>query len=82
MRCENLVIVRESEQGTDETPMLEFEAITLVPFDTRMLDVGLLSAAELAWINTYHQQVAATIGPLLQGTAKDWLIQATRAVSA
>ncbi len=82
MRCENLVIVRESEQGTDETPMLEFEAITLVPFDTRMLDVGLLSAAELAWLNTYHQQVAATIGPLLQGSAKDWLIQATRAVSA
>jgi Xaa-Pro aminopeptidase len=82
MRCENLVIVHESEQGTDETPMLEFEAITLVPFDTRMLDVGLLSAAELAWINTYHQQVAATIGPLLQGSAKDWLIQATRAVSA
>jgi Xaa-Pro aminopeptidase len=81
MRCENLVIVRESEQCTDETPMLEFEAITLVPFDTRMLDLGLLSAAELAWLNTYHQQVAATIGPLLQGSAKDWLIQATRAVS-
>jgi Xaa-Pro aminopeptidase len=80
MRCENLVVVRESEQGTDETPMLEFEAITLVPFDTRLLDVGLMSAAELAWLNSYHQQVAATIGPLLQGPAKDWLIEATRAL--
>jgi Xaa-Pro aminopeptidase len=74
------VVVRESEQGTDETPMLEFEAITLVPFDTRLLDVGLMSAAELAWLNSYHQQVAATIGPLLQGPAKDWLIEATRAL--
>jgi Xaa-Pro aminopeptidase len=82
MRCENLVIVRESQQGTDETPMLEFEAITLVPFDTRLLDVGLLSAAELAWLNTYHQQVATTIGPLLQGSAKDWLTQATSPISA
>ncbi len=81
MRCENLVIVRESQQGTDETPMLEFEAITLVPFDTRLLDVGLLNTAELEWLNTYHQYVAATIGPLLQGPEKDWLHQATRAVS-
>jgi Xaa-Pro aminopeptidase len=80
MRCENLVVVRESEQAADETPMLEFEAITLVPFDTRLLDVGLLSAAELAWLNTYHQQVAATIGPLLQGSERDWLIEATRAL--
>lgn len=80
MRCENLVIVRESEQGTDETPMLEFEAITLVPFDTRLLDVGLMSATELAWLNTYHQNVAATIGPLLQGSERDWLIEATRAL--
>jgi len=82
MRCENLLVVRESQPGTDETPMLEFEAITLVPFDTRLLDVELLSAVELAWIDAYHQRVATTIGPLLQGSAKDWLIQATRTVSA
>ncbi|RLA59798.1 MAG: aminopeptidase P family protein [Gammaproteobacteria bacterium] len=82
MRCENLLVVREAQPGTDETPMLEFEAITLVPFDTRLLDVRLLSAAELAWLNAYHQHVAATIGPLLQGSAKGWLQQATRAVSA
>ena len=58
--------------------MLEFEALTLVPFDIRMLDLGLMDAAEIAWLNAYHQRVAATIGPLLQGAERDWLNQATQ----
>ena len=63
MRCENLLVVRESESTQGETPMLEFEALTLVPFDTRLLDTRLMSAAELAWLNRYHQRVAADSGP-------------------
>ena len=82
MRCENLLVVRESESTQGETPMLEFEALTLVPFDTRLLDTRLMSAAELAWLNRYHQRVAATVGPLLDGPDKEWLARATRAVSA
>ena len=82
MRCENLLVVREAESTSGETPMLEFEALTLVPFDTRLLDTHLMSAAELDWLNSYHQRVAATIGPLLDGPDRDWLARATQAVSA
>ena len=82
IRCENLVVVREARQVTGETPMLEFEAITLVPFDIRLLDTSLMSQPELDWLNGYHQLVATTIGPLLQGADKIWLEQATRAVTA
>ena len=57
--------------------MLEFETLTLVPFDTRMLDAQLLDAAEIEWLNDYHQRVVTTIGPLLQGAERDWLNQAT-----
>ena len=64
MRCENLQVVRPSETDLGETPMLEFETLTLVPFDVRMLDITLMDAEEVDWLNSYHQRVAATIGPL------------------
>lgn len=78
IRCENLVVVREAETG-GETPMYEFEALTLVPFDRRLLCVELLSDAERGWIDGYHARVAQEIGPLLAGAEdKGWLEQATR----
>ncbi len=78
IRCENLQVVRACEQGAQETPMLEFETLTLVPFDTRLLDVALLDAHEIAWLDRYHGQVAATIGPLLNATDQAWLLRATQ----
>ena len=77
IRCENLVVVREAD--TDgETPVYEFEALTLVPFDRRLLDRELLTETETAWIDDYHALVAREIGPLVQGADSDWLAQATR----
>ena len=78
----NLIVVREAAVGEGEVPMLEFEAITLVPFDNRLLDTSLLSAAELDWLNAYHRRVAETIGPMLEGEELAWLEQATRPVAA
>jgi Xaa-Pro aminopeptidase len=82
IRCENLVVVRESTRGEEEQSMLEFDAITLVPFDLRLVVPGLMTTAELSWLNSYHQQVATVIGPLLEGADRDWLEQATRPLAA
>lgn len=82
MRCENLQVVRESDDIGGEISMLEFETLTLVPFDTRLLEIGLMDTTELEWLNRYHQRVVATIGPLLQAADRDWLAQATRPVGA
>jgi len=62
----------------EERPMLEFEALTLVPFDTRLLDISLLSPAEVAWIDDYHRRVALQISPLLEDADRAWLEHATR----
>jgi Xaa-Pro aminopeptidase len=78
MRCENLQVVRACEDSALETPMLEFEILTLVPFDTRLLDLTLMDASEIDWLNAYHERVAQTISPYLRGEDKDWLVQATR----
>ena len=81
IRCENLVVVTEVT-GELETPMYGFEALTLVPFDRRLLDLALLDAQELCWLDTYHQQVAATVGPLLPAADQAWLQQACAPLAA
>lgn len=81
IRCENLVVVKESPAGF-ESPMLEFEALTLVPFDQRLLDRELLTPAEINWLDDYHQRVASCIGPLLEGDERKWLEQATRPLAS
>ena len=81
MRCENLLVVRAVEQA-GERPMLCFEALTLVPFDTRLLDLSLLRPDELAWLDAYHRRVARALGPLLEPADAAWLERATRPLAA
>ena len=78
MRCENLQIVRESDSAAGDGGMLEFDTLSLVPFDTRLLVIDLLDDTEIAWLNDYHQRVMDEIGPLLAGSERDWLLQATQ----
>jgi len=81
IRCENLVVVRESSvSGEPGRTMYEFEAITLAPFDRRLVLPELMSAAELAWLDNYHARVRDTLSPYLQGDDLDWLQRATRAI--
>jgi len=83
IRCENLVIVREQEfEHDDGLGMLGFEAITLVPFDSRLIDPALLTAEETEWINRYHGLVCDAIAPLLGEDDRSWLERATRAMKA
>jgi Xaa-Pro aminopeptidase len=81
IRCENLVVVRAAEASGD-VPVYEFEALTLVPFDQRLLDVSLLTPVERQWLDDYHSLVQARIGPLLHGAEREWLAQATRPLAA
>ena len=53
--------------------MLGFETLTLAPIDRDLIDPALLTPAELAWIDAYHAEVAATIGPVLDGEDRAWL---------
>jgi len=77
IRCENLLVVQEAKDASFETPMMQFEALTVVPFDNRLLDKSLLTPAEFAWINRYHQRVKAVLTPLLEGEELCWLERAT-----
>lgn len=66
IRIENLIIVEEREIAGAERAMLGFETITFCPIDRRLILPALLDAGERAWLDAYHAEVLAKIGPLVQ----------------
>ena len=76
IRLENLLLVQPAELPDANKPFLRFETLTLAPFDRRLIDPSLLTAAELAWLNGYHARVLREVGPHLDATAANWLEQA------
>jgi Xaa-Pro aminopeptidase len=79
IRLENLVLNRV-EQTTEFGEYLGFETLTLCPLDTRCIDLSLLRADEVAWLNNYHASVRARLSPHVSGAAREWLEQRTRAI--
>jgi len=68
MRIENLILTRKSEIDG----FLEFETVTLYPFDHTLIEKSLLTQAELNWINRYHQKVYDDISAYLEPEVKLW----------
>ena len=77
VRLENVLLTREYAQ-TDFGCFLEFETLTLCPFDTIPIVVEMLDENERNWLNDYHQRVREQLLPLLSDE-KDctWLKRAT-----
>ncbi|OAY42282.1 aminopeptidase P2 isoform X2 [Manihot esculenta] len=80
IRIENLLHVKEMNTpnhfgGID---YLGFEKLTFVPIQAKMVDLSLLSASEVNWLNDYHSQVWVKVAPLLDGPAREWLWNNTR----
>ena len=42
-----------------------FEQLTFAPLDRRLIDVNALTAAERAYVDAYHAETLAKVGPLL-----------------
>jgi Xaa-Pro aminopeptidase len=77
IRLENLLIVQQAApQPGGVKPFLEFETITLAPFDRALIAPALLTQSERHWLNTYHARVLAEIGPELPPEAQAWLATA------
>jgi Xaa-Pro aminopeptidase len=82
IRIENLLLVRESERQPDQTkPFLEFETLTLAPYDRALIEPALLSPAERAWVDAYHARLLALVAPGCDGATSAWLEEACRPLS-
>ena len=73
IRIENLVLVVERPIEEAEKETLGFETLTFAPIERRLVDVSMLSEAELKWLNDYHAEVLEKISPRLEGEDKAWL---------
>lgn len=80
IRIENLIVVQNAPAlpGADDRAMYNFETLTWVPIDRRLILTEMLSKDEIAWINTYHAACRDKIGPRLTEAARVWLHDATR----
>ena len=78
IRLENLLLVQLAAMAGGKKPFLRFETLTLAPFDRRLLEVTLLSAAERDWLDAYHARVLAEVGPMLPEADRAWLEAACR----
>ncbi len=67
-----LVIAAPAITGAEKT-MNAFETITLAPIDRRLINVSLMTAGEIAWLDGYHARVAETIAPLVDKDTQAWL---------
>jgi len=73
IRIENLVLVVEKKVPGAEQTMLGFETLTFSPIERDLIDPSMLSEKEREWLNAYHAQVLAIVGPQLEGEDRSWL---------
>src|SRR5215218_3320645 len=77
IRIENLELVVGADVVGAEKPVNGFEALTLAPIDRRLVDVDMLGADELSWLNDYHARVRREVRAQLDKATKLWLDAAT-----
>jgi Xaa-Pro aminopeptidase len=72
IRLENLILCKKSEKNI-YGQFMEFENLTLVPFEKEAIDVKYMSDVEIELLNKYHQKVYITISQYLSKEEKEWL---------
>lgn len=72
IRCENLILTIPAF-STEFGDFLKFETLTLFPFDLALFETEIMTDAEIAWLNNYHQEVYNRISPMLNEEEKAWL---------
>ncbi|CAL8465329.1 g4864 [Coccomyxa elongata] len=75
IRIENLLVVKEADTPFrfGEQPYLAFERLTMCPLQRKMIDLDVMSASEVEWVNEYHKEVWDKVSPRLSGDVLEWL---------
>lgn len=79
IRIENLIAVVEvSPQPLDaERQTLGFSTLTLVPYERRLIELGLLTPEERSFVDDYHARVREVLAPLVDAATARFLRAAT-----
>jgi len=73
IRIESIVLAKKvnTPNRFGDVDYLGFEHVTMCPIHRKLIDKSLLSPEELVWINNYHAEVLAKVGPLLSSKQED-----------
>jgi len=86
IRIESLISIKKAETRYNfkDREFLCFETISLVPIQTKLLKLSLLSSDEILWINEYHKKCLDIVGKALEEQEKTealkWLIKETEPI--
>lgn len=78
IRIENLIHSQSYRHTDDFGDFMNFEVLTLFPYDSKLIDLSMLSDDELAWINNYHATVREQLTPYLNEEQQAWLNDKTK----
>lgn len=78
IRIENLVLARSFRHSEEFGDFMNFEPLTLFPYDSKLIDLTMLSDEELAWVNSYHAMVCERLSPYLDDEQKTWVEEKTK----
>ena len=76
VRLENLYVVTTDDEMPDHPDgkrWLCLDPLTLIHFDTSLIDWSQMPESEKAWLGGYHQKVWNTISPMLNEDDRRWL---------
>lgn len=79
IRLENLCVSKH-KLSSIYGEFLEFESVTLYPFELELIDKSMLNDKEISWINTYHQKVFDSLSKFLNNEETQWLKAKTKAL--
>ena len=90
IRLENLYFVKEVKQEsepapastTKPTPWYEFESLTYIPFDKKLIDRDKLNSEQIAWLCNYYAIVIEKLSPMLTDQETAWLRNACEGILA
>ena len=77
IRIENLIVVREAEKIGDMRAQYDFETLTFVPLDRRLINLAMLAPWEVEWLDRYHADVREKLSGRISEDASTWLEAAT-----
>ena len=84
IRLENMILCKKIEEKEkmelEKEPFMEFETLTLVPFEQEAILPEMLSKKEKEWLNQYHKRVYQEISPYLTKEEALWLKEAVREI--
>ena len=77
IRLENLYFVKQvPEHIPNPIPWYEFESLTYIPFDKKLIDRDKLNSQQIEWLENYYALVVDKLSPMLTETETLWLKQA------